>query len=202
MASADIGSNSKGLVLNNNITTSGGSVALVCSDDIEWSTGGLNVTTSGGAITALAGASFTNSGTTINISGGSAVGGCIFDNTSAGLVTLSSGQTGLGVAANGGNVASGSFRWHWHTSGSLCPLTYGTLTITTGGSLSWTKWEVNIIAGATTATSVPFTVNTSGASGGGGDVTVSAATPTLSSVSISNGALSGTILPARMRQAT
>ena len=189
------GANSK-VVLNNILSTNDGPLVVASSGNINMATGvGATVATSGGDIVMLAGVNFTSPSLGVfDITGGSVTGGRISlpDLMPFGVGNYFSSAAYSGNT-NGGNVTLAAFAGTGFNSGTFP--NYGT-SIYSGGSGTGTNGNVIEIAGATNQGSgvsliAAYTINTTGGTGGGGNVTIATATPGFSGggLVINNGAI-------------
>jgi hypothetical protein len=172
-------SNTGDLTLAGSISTGGGPLALVAGGDInaggatEISTA--NTSGNGGNITIVAGADFSINGSDLDINGASSTGG---DVNLASLTSVSAtGGDGISTA-NGGSLEVIAF------NGGSSPPSTGKIalpSIETGGSGSGTNGNVSLIAGceATEASISLDTINTTGGTGGGGNISIRTASPYL-----------------------
>ncbi len=180
------------------ITSSGAPLSILSSQDITTTTGA-TINTSGGAITLVSGSAFTTtqSTSTFSVTGSTSSGGQLnLFNLSSFSSATSSGNT------NGGNITLAAFAGSGSNSGSISsPVS---LTITSGGHGSGTNGSFLALAGAP-SDNAPYSqfvtmhfnnINTSGGTGGGGNITLATATPSVGSgLTITNGAItSGSIV--------
>jgi hypothetical protein len=175
-------------------------ISLVAGGNITTTTEGKQILSAGtgispgGNITIVAGASFTDDGTTTTVSGASSGGGNIDFNTNA-ISVLSSAVGTSASGGNGGNMTLAAFPGSISTIGGSINVPN---TITTSGAGSSGKNGEFLAVGAQTSGGTAVTLGnltTSGGAGGGGDVEIDAATPNAGAVAISQstaGITSGT----------
>ncbi len=197
------------VTISGNLTYAGQNLAIVASGNIVTAAGAGTINTSsaggsGGAVTMIAGAAFSPAGqvqptpppnpptgdtaTTLTITGGSTTGGKIDLSTGTPITTFSTQSTGAN--GNGGKVTLLALTGTSAGSGTIT-LPTG-LNLLTGGNNTGSNGDVTMIAGATSGTAITSgLITTSGGAGGTGNITVKVATPTVSSLTIRNGAITG-----------
>jgi hypothetical protein len=191
------------VTLSGSITVSG-NLAIVADTNIIDS-GSSNTTLSttsnsgnGGNITLIAGAQFTSSGpasgsndatSTLSISGGSSTGGQI-DLTLHSILNSTSTSSG----GNGGNITLVAFSGTGSNAGNITLSDNGVPQIRSWGDGTGSNGNVLIIAGATSGSAVSVqNLQTTGGTGGGGNIEIYAATPVIAggTMSILNGTVTG-----------
>lgn len=192
------------VIISSNLIFSGQPLAIVASQDITTSGFNRQVRTNSGSgdagdIVMIAGASFTSTGpaqdlppppgdttSTLTITGGSATGGLINVTALSALNASSTGGNG-----DGGNITLIAYYGSSGASGRVLIPTG--VTITAGGNGSGSNGNVTIIAGSAgnNNTVTVGAITTNGGTGGGGDITIANATPTIigTDVQIVNGAI-------------
>lgn len=167
--------------IDNDITAPGG-ILLVAGQDVftnsfnavDFSTA--SAVANGGAFTAIGGASFSQTLTTVTITGASPSGGRVA--FGEGLATINT----RGTAGNlsGGNINLIAFEGVDFTSGGVYVNRPQGSIITSGGSGSGVNGNVTVVAGELLSTESAIfldALTTTGGTGGGGNVYLSAATP-------------------------
>ena len=186
--------------LDGALTTNGGALSILATGDIG-SASGAHTSTTGGAITMIAGGTFTTSQSTntFTVTGGSTFGGSLNLNSFSSVSTaVSSGNT------NGGNITLVAYNGTNPSAGQINLPT--NITVTSGGHGTGRDGLVTVISGAVSGSGITIGgVNTTGGTGGGGNITLATAVPlivssngtiTIQHGAITNGAFAaGTINP-------
>jgi len=196
------------VTIGGNLNFSGQDLAIVAQNNIVTAVGAGSIRTSsptsnGGNITMIAGADFTSSGAasgsnnkaaTLTVSGGTTAGGYIDlnGNISGSNAAISSFNSASNAAnGNGGNVTLVAYGGSASSAGVVnLP---SSVTLISHGSGSGSNGSVNIIAGANSGTAISTgKVDTTGGTGGGGNITLATQAPVISGapvMTIKNGSI-------------
>lgn len=159
IASGNI-TNSTAVTLSANNATQGFDITIIAGALINTGgTSGPTLPTSGNGVA-----------TTINGTNSTSGGNIVFgENGAVNINSRSAGKTG-----NGGEVRLYAFASNLNTNGNI---SYSAGSITTGGKGSGNNGDVLIIAGASLGENILPNINTTGGTGGGGDIVFIAAQP-------------------------
>lgn len=193
------------VIISEPLVFSGNALAIVANTDITTTTGTSAIDTSsasgnGGAITLVAGANFTSTGgdsknndpaSTLTITSGTSAGGKIDLSSGTSITSLTSSSTASN--GKGGDIILIAYGGSGSGAGKIT--LPAAVPLTSGGNGNGMNGNVSLIAGANTGTAISMgAINTTGGTGGGGNISLSGATPVIvgaSEVTITDGAIMG-----------
>ncbi len=160
------------IILNGDVTASGG-ILMVAGRDIKTNSTGIIIDSSSsdsdaGAVTLISGATFTNDGAMVSVTGASSTGGSIDLKTNA-ISALTAGSSF--ADGSGGGVTLVALDNGTGSSGNVLVPTG--LTITTGGTGSGSNGDITVVASGISTNSIQLgNLNTTGGASGSGNIDI------------------------------